>query len=1579
MRDSAERIQFIADYLSSYKAKIEALNKNGLFDAATLYELFASEVCKLWFNQRFINLNMVRSNYPYVDLVSEDGTIYVQVSTGQDIPEKVKSTLEKIKNAKDPSYSKIRTLYFFVLGNDSIKDVPEYKGKTRIGAIDFSPEEQLISIDHIINKAKTDYDFQKSLFDFLRNESESFCVTAEKLLNEVHSSREILNTDISGLINGEYEIDRDELITKIKSADCRNILIIGDAGSGKSALCKKLVLDESVLLFARAEKIAEITDIDQIWGLSVSRLLRYLNGKRIVFYIDALEFIADGRKTNIDLLQRLYQITREFSNAYILTSCRTSDKNAFLRLSSAYDIQEYSVPELTDSEISQVALKYPIIGDLRHQNRYSPLLKLPFYLNMIVKQLKSVDDLCGTNGLRGYIWDNAICLKGKKLPTGITSDMIRDAVNKIVFTRAKEFSIGISIDEIPDHIVKVMLSYGVVLQTKGKLRLTYDIFEDICFEQRFDREFERCKGDYCAFFTNLTDLGRCVYRRYQIWVENKLFIKEGRESFLYSLVFSDNIPDNWKKQTIIGITKSRFCKDFFSDYGPDLIAKSFISDFFQIANLYSFETHVLKMSNGNHYAVLRPVGIGREQLIQMVKENKLYEEPSFKNAIVKMCMDYANSSNFDTLTANAACNILETYVDQMCQETVNLSSYSLGKEALDCLRSLYLMAEFCSDWLRHVWEKQLKDYRAYSRSVSCRLAKEIIEHIFKNTSRALANALPEELTELAWAYWVEQPERKDDPIQLYRSLLGTEESYGLNENASHYSYDFRYVKDNKFLHYITVTHFEYALRWAIKLTNYAADSLQRNNSGEVYKVELIDFLRETNHIYWAHHSFSFVGIEENNVPTLIGDSVYTISQAVFKHIEYLLSEGKNDCCTQFVDWIKRIILEESNNTILLELIEDIGLSYPSQFPGYSIIFASSIDYVMNDIQRVLAQSGYTNFLQARYQNSARSIFSLKEYISKIQIIGRPEDRELCNMTLDYLYSIVPNDEEHAVQHLQIQKMDFRKAKIVPNGEEWYLFPHITGAAQEVTEDYEKSKVYEEQNIIARLDDQYKSANNGHNLTLEDCLAGIGELETILFSSDNALFASGTYINYLSCALSKDELDKENRSMYCIVWINGLNMINNNGSFIYDTELTHILYEQAERELTKEAQEALKRLFLAILLNKRKNGLISILKTSLRQYLSSNEHWGTLLLNTLLELSKDEMAHNLHNANYAKCYFGKEISEYKPNLSLSLSGVDYHIRERGGTLYQSQEKEIIQKYLLNEESIALTDFNINEYDISILCHVTNCGVSVRKTEFYEIIKAMLHQMIEIWYTKSQNRSNSDLLDAFDEAEISTYLKNELISPESTDLVIDLMFSGINYSIFVSDTYEFYEEILIGYLPHYLDAYNNPSDRRKYKSITEKIEAHVLNVPDEKAKIQLYRVLFLPSPGFFSGDWSNCKTSYSYLEKQFINSLWEKYGQYHLDAMLTTIYELHISELLPEVLPAVNHSFQKAKEQCPGFVSIVIRQNRSRINEIITTAYVEKDDQIKQSRQLSEAFESLLELLVEYKNEIGSVILDEFRIH
>ena len=76
MLNSNERMGFIIEYMSSYDEKIKMANKNGLFDAAKMFELFAIEVCNVWFGQKFSNLNDETATYPYVDLISESAGKY---------------------------------------------------------------------------------------------------------------------------------------------------------------------------------------------------------------------------------------------------------------------------------------------------------------------------------------------------------------------------------------------------------------------------------------------------------------------------------------------------------------------------------------------------------------------------------------------------------------------------------------------------------------------------------------------------------------------------------------------------------------------------------------------------------------------------------------------------------------------------------------------------------------------------------------------------------------------------------------------------------------------------------------------------------------------------------------------------------------------------------------------------------------------------------------------------------------------------------------------------------------------------------------------------------------------------------------------------------------------------------------------------------------------------------------------------------------------------------------------------------------------------------------------------------------
>ena len=693
MLNSNERMGFIIEYMSSYDEKIKMANKNGLFDAAKMFELFAIEVCNVWFGQKFSNLNDETATYPYVDLISENRELLVQVSTVQDVPTKIKTTLEKIRDSKDKKCSDLKNIVFFVLSNNSIDKVREYSGDNQIGSISFTIKDNLITTNDIITKAQNDLNFQKKLYKVLKDEYENFNINIRKFKGALELSDSGLK-NIEGLINGEYEIDRNEFLEKITKDNERYISIQGGAGSGKSVLCKKYVENEKLVLYARAERFLEESHIDDIWGCCIQDVLECINGKKLIFFIDALEFIADCAETKFELLQYLYDMAAEYQNVYIVTSCRTSDKNAFIKLETNFSIKIYEVGDITEDELALLMKQYPIIHKMYKTNSYVDLLKSPFYINLIVSNSMDIDNIGDENSLREYIWKNIICLEEKSRMYGILSNKVIETVEKIVFERARKFMLGIHKDDIDRDIMHALLSEGVIAQQGDYIRLKYDIFEDICFEHYFDKAFDLCKGKYKTFYDEIENLGRCVYRRYQIWISNKMFIQVNRDKFLYSLTFSDEIPQSWKRQTEIGIVKSRFCDNYFEEQGSEILEQGMLFDFVKSINLFAFEGELLHIRQESPQMKLSPIGNGRPCIIRLLKNEEIYKKNIIgRDDIVKLCLDYAKQEDKVAVIASDACAMMEYYVEYSLQESEQENYYKIIDEISSCLEALYRMAD----------------------------------------------------------------------------------------------------------------------------------------------------------------------------------------------------------------------------------------------------------------------------------------------------------------------------------------------------------------------------------------------------------------------------------------------------------------------------------------------------------------------------------------------------------------------------------------------------------------------------------------------------------------------------------------------------------------------------------------------------------------------------------------------------------------------------------------------------------------------------------------------------------------------
>lgn len=798
MLNSNERMGFIIEYMSSYDEKIKMANKNGLFDAAKMFELFAIEVCNVWFGQKFSNLNDETATYPYVDLISENRELLVQVSTVQDVPTKIKTTLEKIRDSKDKKCSDLKNIVFFVLSNNSIDKVREYSGDNQIGSISFTIKDNLITTNDIITKAQNDLNFQKKLYKVLKDEYENFNINIRKFKGALELSNSGLK-NIEGLINGEYEIDRNEFLEKITKDNERYISIQGGAGSGKSVLCKKYVENEKLVLYARAERFLEESHIDDIWGCCIQDVLECINGKKLIFFIDALEFIADCAETKFELLQYLYDMAAEYQNVYIVTSCRTSDKNAFIKLETNFSIKIYEVGDITEDQLALLMKQYPIIHKMYKTNSYVDLLKSPFYINLIVSNSMDIDNIGDENSLREYIWKNIICLEEKSRMYGILSNKVIETVEKIVFERARKFMLGIHKDDIDRDIMHALLSEGVIAQQGDYIRLKYDIFEDICFEHYFDKAFDLCKGKYKTFYDEIENLGRCVYRRYQIWISNKMFIQVNRDKFLYSLTFSDEIPQSWKRQTEIGIVKSRFCDNYFEEQGPEILEQGMLFDFVKNINLFAFEGELLHIRQESPQMKLSPIGNGRPCIIRLLKNEEIYKKNIIgRDDIVKLCLDYAKQEDKVAVIASDACAMMEYYVEYSLQESEQENYYKIIDEISSCLEALYRMADNSEEWLKKFFNTLINNYINGNRK-SMRKSEDIMEWTLKNAYPALVTGLASELCSIADILWLRGKVDAEE-FDFYRAdRLSKGFEYGLSEKAEHYNYLYRTVYENAFL------------------------------------------------------------------------------------------------------------------------------------------------------------------------------------------------------------------------------------------------------------------------------------------------------------------------------------------------------------------------------------------------------------------------------------------------------------------------------------------------------------------------------------------------------------------------------------------------------------------------------------------------------------------------------------------------------------------------------------------------------------------------------------------------------------
>ena len=177
----------------------------------------------------------------------------------------------------------------------------------------------------------------------------------------------------------------------------------------------------------------------------------------------------------------------------------------------------------------------------------------------------------------------------------------------------------------------------------------------------------------------------------------------------------------------------------------------------------------------------------------------------------------------------------------------------------------------------------------------------------------------------------------------------------------------------------------------------------------------------------------------------------------------------------------------------------------------------------------------------------------------------------------------------------------------------------------------------------------------------------------------------------------------------------------NGSYISNVNIISKLWEQLDKDTDSRIHNRILCIMLDSLLEDGHNGLIGQISNSAVVFLRTNKKYAMCFFRTILKIAEDEMNHQKYNAEYIKKNRDEEDYEFIPNMVPKLRGVDYYISESEAQSYESNKELIIQTYLFKECEVDVDHFDIDNYDIGIMCHIPRCGLNLEDENFVKIVK------------------------------------------------------------------------------------------------------------------------------------------------------------------------------------------------------------------------------------------------------------------
>lgn len=471
----SKKLAKIKNYLSEVERSIEFDTRANLFDINKHCENFYCGLLNIIYGLSLKNANVESKNYTSVDLIDKNNDIYIQV-TSTNTRDKIQSTIDKF--IKKEFYKDNRLQVLIICGK---KEKYKKKFNTQQKFVFDSSKDIIDNRDLYSTIANLDIEVIDQALEYLRSEID----TKYKFINlNTISKIDKIETSFFSqrFIYKASDYKEDGYFSpyktlKIETALENNnrIVIIGDAGTGKSEICKNVVNT----INSHKNGFAFYFDLINYTGEEIEDLkpplYKDLPNEYITFVLDGYDEIINNQKQIF--IKKVQKFILVNDNVKIIITSRTNFYKFENKYSTIGNFETYYLLDFNDKNIKEVAKNSGVnfdnlVLDIRKNNLCYTMAN-PFYAIFLIN----------------YYATHKCLLKKEELIPKIIQESFNNDVKKFDTTK--------DLEDVKERMFKILklLSFSMAL-----LERNYLTNEE--FSQLIKNEEDRKLLNYSSLWKN---------------------------------------------------------------------------------------------------------------------------------------------------------------------------------------------------------------------------------------------------------------------------------------------------------------------------------------------------------------------------------------------------------------------------------------------------------------------------------------------------------------------------------------------------------------------------------------------------------------------------------------------------------------------------------------------------------------------------------------------------------------------------------------------------------------------------------------------------------------------------------------------------------------------------------------------------------------------------------------------------------------------------------------------------------------------------------------------------------------------